>query len=90
MMYWGNGMGGWGMAMMTVSSLLFWGLIIVGIVVLVRYVGRSGHPAPPVSERPTPQQVLADRFARGEIDEEEYTRRLQVLGGAAPAKRSGG
>src|SRR6266498_3949516 len=63
MMYWGNGMGGWGMAMMTVSSLLFWGLIIVGIVVLVRYVGRSGHPAPPVSERPTPQQKLADRAA---------------------------
>ncbi len=42
-MYWGNGMGGWGMVLMTVSSLLFWGLVIAGIVALVRYAGRSGQ-----------------------------------------------
>jgi putative membrane protein len=90
MMYWGNGMGGWGMAMMTVSSLLFWGLLIVGIVLLVRYAGRGTQAAPPPSERVTPQQVLADRFARGEIDEEEYLRRLRVLTGAAPARGTGG
>ena len=28
MMYWGNGMGGWGYVLMTVSMLLFWGLLI--------------------------------------------------------------
>ena len=38
MMYWGNGMGGWGMALMTVSNLLFWGVLIAGVVVLVRYL----------------------------------------------------
>ncbi len=27
----------------------------------------------------TPEQLLAERFAKGEIDEEEYTRRLSVL-----------
>jgi len=86
MMYWGNGMGGWGMVLMTVSSLLFWGLVIAGIVALVRYAGRSGQPGTAATQAPTPQQVLADRFARGEIDEEEYTRRLQVLGGTAPTK----
>lgn len=85
MMYWGNGMGGWGMVLMAVSSLLFWGLVIAGIVALVRYTSRSAHPGAPTG-RPTPQQVLAERFARGEIDEEEYTRRLHVLGGAAPTK----
>jgi putative membrane protein len=90
MMYWGNGIGGWGMAMMTVSSLLFWGLIIAGIVVLIRYTGRGANPAPPPAERPTPQQVLADRFARGEIDEEEYLRRLQVLAGAGASARGAG
>ena len=51
-MYWGNGMGGWGMVLMTVSSLLFWGLVIAGIVALVRYAGRSGQPA---TQGPTPQ-----------------------------------
>jgi putative membrane protein len=79
MMYWGNGMGGWGMLLMTVSGLLFWGLIIAGIVVLVRYLARGAQADPGASQAPTPEQVLADRFARGEIDEDEYSRRLQVL-----------
>ena len=64
---------------MTVSGLLFWGLIIAGIVLLVRSTGRGGQPGAVADQTPTPQQVLADRFARGEIDEDEYTRRLQVL-----------
>jgi putative membrane protein len=76
MMYWGNGMSGWGMVLMSVSGLLFWGLIIAGIVWLVRSTGRGGQPG----ALATPTQVLADRFARGDIDEDEYTRRLHVLG----------
>ncbi len=90
MMYWGNGMGGWGMVLMTVSSLLFLALVIVGIVVLVRYLGRDAQRSQPVGHEPTPQQTLAQRFARGDIDEEEYTRRLQVLGPPTPTRRSGG
>ncbi len=89
-MYWGNGMGGWGIAFMTVSNLLFWGLVIAGVVALVRYTGRGPHPAAPTDQRTTPQQLLAERFARGEIDEDEYTRRVQVLGGAASTHRPGG
>src|SRR5207248_2340191 len=51
MMYWGNGMGGWGVAVMTVSSLLFWGLVIAGIVVLVRYLSRAGQAGRPTLVR---------------------------------------
>jgi putative membrane protein len=90
MMYWGNGMGGSGMVLMTVGGLLFWGLIVAGIVLLVRSTGRGGQPGAVATQTPTPQQVLADRFARGEIDDEEYTRRLQVLGGAASTQRPSG
>jgi putative membrane protein len=90
MMYWGNGMGGWGMVLMTVSGLLFWGLIIAGIVWLVRSTGRGGESGTVATQTPTPQQIIADRFARGEIEEDDYARRLQVLGGAAPTRRSGG
>jgi putative membrane protein len=90
MMYWGNGMGGWGMVLMSVSGLLFWGLIIAGIVVLVRTAGRDGQPGTVATRAPTPQQVLAERFARGEIDEEEYTGRLRVLKGAASTHRPDG
>jgi putative membrane protein len=93
MMYWyGSGMSGWGYALMTISMVLFWGAVIFGIVMLVRYFGRSGQPSaeprPPQSaESPqSPEQLLAERFARGEIDEEEYRQRLAVLqGGGRPA-----
>jgi putative membrane protein len=47
--------------------------VIVGIVLLVRYFGRSGQP--PTAAH-TPEQLLAERFARGEIDESEYQARL--------------
>ena len=29
--------------------------------------------------RPTPEELLAERFARGEIDEQEYRTRLDTL-----------
>jgi len=80
-MYWyDDHMSGWGYALMTVTMVVFWGLLIVGIVALVRYLSRDGRPtgAPP-AQRPTPDQVLAERFARGEIDEDEYGRRLDAL-----------
>ena len=87
-MYWGNGMGGWGMALMAMSNLLFWVLVIAGVVVLVRYT-RSSEPTQASAETATPQRILAQRFARGEIDEEEYTRRLAVLDGPAKARPGG-
>ena len=86
-MYWyGSGMSGWGYALMTVSMVLFWGAVIAGIVLLVRHFARGGQqtPAPP-SQPATPEQLLAGRFARGEIDEEEYQRRLAVLHGGGQA-----
>src|SRR5262245_34055803 len=80
-MYWyGDHMNGWGYALMTLSMIIFWVLIIVGIVALVRYLSRSGQPSGvPPAGRPTPDQVLAERFARGEIDEDEYRQRLDTL-----------
>ena len=89
MMYWyGSGMSGWGYALMTVSMILLWGAVIFGIVLLVRYFGRNGQPlaAPPPPPQsaelpPAPERLLAERFARGEINEDEYRQRLAVLRG---------
>jgi putative membrane protein len=89
MMYWyGSGMSGWGYALMTVSMVLFWGAVIFGIVALVRYFGRGDQqrpasPSPPSAH--TPERLLAERFARGEIDEDEYQRRLAALRNAGYA-----
>ena len=87
-MYWGTGMGGWGMLLMTVSNLLFVGLLIAGAIVLIRYTSRSARQDPAAEPAPA-QRVLADRYARGEIDEDEYERRLQVLTTTASRRSAG-
>ena len=77
MMWWyGPGMNSWGYGLMTVSMVLFWALVIFGGVALVRYLGRDERVT---AGRPTPEQILAERFARGEINEDEYQHRLDLL-----------
>lgn len=76
MFWYGGGMSGWGYALMTISMVLFWALVIFGVVALVRFLTRADQPT---TTRSTPEQLLADRFARGEIDEQEYHQRLDVL-----------
>jgi putative membrane protein len=83
MMWWyGPGMNGWGHGLMTLSMVLFWALVIFAVVALVRYLGRRERVS---AARPTPEQILAERFARGEINEDEYQHRLDLLtSGARP------
>ena len=84
----GNGMGGWDTALMVIDNLVFWGLLIAGIVLLVSFTGRSAQ-AGPTGQPATPRQVLAERLARGEIDEDEYARRLKALS-SGPTRPPGG
>jgi putative membrane protein len=83
MMYWyDHGVSGWGWFAMSVSMVLFWALLITAAVLLFRALGRSHehtHTHTPTPATPTPEQILGERFARGEIDEEEYRRRLGAL-----------
>ncbi len=85
MMYWyGNDMSGWGYTAMALASIVFWALLIAGGVAAFRHFGRpqAGRAgAPPVM---SPEQVLADRLARGEIDADEYHHRLETLRSTAP------
>jgi putative membrane protein len=75
----GSGMGVWGYTLMTISTVLFWALIIGGVIALVRYFARADRSTG--DTRTAPEQVLAERFAAGEIDEQEYQQRLDVLRG---------
>ena len=78
MMWWyGPGMSGWGFALMTLGTVLFWALIVLAVIAVVRYLLTGGDRR--LEERPTPEELLAERFARGEIDEQDYHRRLNVL-----------
>jgi putative membrane protein len=56
---------------------LFWLLLIVGIVLLVR--GRSGGPSRADGPRETGIDVLERRFAEGELSLEQYRERRSVL-----------
>jgi putative membrane protein len=86
MMGWyGDHMSGWGYLLMSLTTLAFWALVAAAVVLLVRFArggsaggtGATGGTAPPAAS--TPEQILADRLARGEIDVEEYQRRVEVL-----------
>jgi putative membrane protein len=76
MYWWGDRMNGWGWVGMSLTSLLFLGLVIAGIVAVVRLAEARAADRP---SAPTPRGLLADRFARGEIDEAEYRHRVDVL-----------
>ena len=80
MMYSSNGhMSGWGYGFMTVGMVVFWAVLIIGVVAFVRYLNRTQSPHPALTVRPTPEHLLAERFARGEIGSEEYRERLDTL-----------
>lgn len=85
---WGMGAGGviWMVVMVAVLAL-----IVVGIVLLVRGLsgrrdyGQAGYSQGPPSAGAGPRsalQILEERYARGEIDQDEFLRRRQdLLGG---------
>lgn len=80
---------GWGMGLMW----LFWPLIILGIVLLVMFLvrgtttrtpGHDGEAAPPPDGergRSRAEEILDERYARGDITDEEYQERLRHLRG---------
>jgi putative membrane protein len=85
MMYYGPGMG-WGMTFMIIGNLLFWGFLIFVAVLVARYV-RQGQIGTSQSAEVSAQQIAAQRFAQGEITEEEYRHLLQVLSGGSVEAR---
>jgi len=79
MMYdgWGWGWGGW--VLMSVAMVLFWAVLITALVLSIRYLVGGGRPG---TTRPDParaEDLLAERFARGEIEEDEFRRRMTLL-----------
>jgi putative membrane protein len=71
----GGMMGDWGMGWFgMIFMLLFWGIIIVGLVFLIRWLiqatgdrDRSG-----VSTGSNAMDILKERYARGEINRDEF------------------
>lgn len=71
---------GWGhMAFGGVMMVVFWGGIILLVVLLARGLGGSERRDTP--SRQSPIDILQERFAKGEIDQKEYDDRRRILSG---------
>jgi putative membrane protein len=83
------------------SSLVFWMLLVMAVFAVMRWSawgGRRQHPyqgygGPVPYDQPGPrpvtaEQILAERFARGEIDEDEFWQRMTALRAGRPDDHS--
>lgn len=72
---WGGGWGG--MILGPFMMILVVALIVMIVVLALRWLGGAGSAAAPPSKAPL--DILKQRFARGEIDREEFEERQRVL-----------
>ncbi len=86
MMDWyGHGMGTGGWVVMIAVMIFFWGLVVLAGVMIFRSGGprsRGAADGGGTNERGA-LEILDERFARGEVDREEYEARRAVLRGSA-------
>ena len=75
-MYWHHndwGPGAW--ALMATMMILFWSAVAA----VVAYAIRARHHATTQPRPDDTTRILDERFARGEIDDDEYQRRRELL-----------
>ena len=69
---WHMGPFGW------ILMVLFWGLIVFGIVAVVKWFLVNPSGAGPSRDK-TPMEILKERYARGEIDKDEFEQKKRDL-----------
>jgi len=72
---WGMGAFGW------VFMILFWGLVLVGIIAIVKWLIVTLGSGSEVSQQRSALQILQQRYARGEINREEFAEKKRDLEG---------
>lgn len=76
MMFWdGHDLGGWGWLAM-IAGIVLASLLTAALVIwFLRAFDRPDR----ATAAPSPERVLAERFARGEIDRQEFAERLAAI-----------
>lgn len=88
-MMWHGDWSGADWVLMSVAMLVFWTAVVAGVIWLVRtFGGDSGREAgdgvavderSERSGRPSAREILDERYARGEISDEDYRARRAAL-----------
>ena len=78
MMWWNDNMGWNGWIVMMLTMGIFWSLVVFAVIAIFRRDGDAQTSTQQPGEK-SPQQMLDERFARGEIDVDEYHARQDVL-----------
>ncbi len=74
-----GGFGG-GMGLGGIGMLVFWALVIVGVVLALRwFAGESSSRTAPRGPERTALDTLGERYARGEISKEEFEQKRRDL-----------
>jgi len=66
--------GAWGIGMMLIM-LLFWGLVIVGLVLGIRWLAGQNKE----TRSDSALEILRERYARGEINKDEFEAKKKDL-----------
>lgn len=77
MMWWNDGMGWGGWTAMAVIMVAFWALVIFAFMAAFGHTGEGKQQTP--TPNLDPQAMLRERFARGEIDADEFDVRKKAL-----------
>jgi len=74
-------MGGWGMGWFgSIFMLIFWSLIIVGLVLLIKWLIQTTKKGPEAAHTGSRAlEILKERYARGEIGKEEFEEKKKDL-----------
>lgn len=75
---WGDYGWGWGMGFGMISIVLFWVLVILGIVILVKWIAAGSGGADRMPAK-TALDILKERYARGEIGREEFEQKKRDI-----------
>jgi putative membrane protein len=78
MMHWGNfgGMGAGGFGFGWIFMILFWTLLILGVVYLMKQLFGTQRT---VSRTETAEDILKMRYASGEISRDEYIEKKSLI-----------
>jgi putative membrane protein len=80
---WGHMDGGW-WVVMAIGMVLFWGLLVLGAIWLVRELsGRDSRSG----REPEALELLDRRLADGTISPEDYHERRAILTGSSPPRQ---